>query len=45
MVGFDLQVDSVADLWVAVSNESDIEGEVVDARLAARSVVRSVGCG
>ena len=30
------------DLWVAVSDESNIENKVVDARLAAGSVVRSI---
>jgi len=35
MEGFDLEVDSVTDLQVQVMDESDVEGEVVDARLAA----------
>ena len=40
--GFDLEVDSVAHLWITAMDECDVEGEVVNARLAAGSLVASV---
>ena len=42
MKGFHLEVDSVADLRVPVLDQSDVEGEIVDARPLARFVVRSI---
>jgi len=42
MEGCSLEVDSVADLWVTVLDESNVEDEVVAARIAAGSVVGSV---
>ena len=42
MQGFELEVDFVTDLRVTVSGESDVKEEVVDARLAAGSIVGSV---
>jgi len=35
MKGFNLEIDSVTDLQVAVSDESKVEDKVVDVRLAA----------
>jgi len=42
MEGFDVEVDSVVDLRVAVSEESNVEDEVVDARLADGFVAGSI---
>ena len=36
MEGFDLEVDSVADLRVAVLDESNVKDDIADARLVAR---------
>jgi len=41
MEGCSLEVDSVADLWVTVLDESNVEDEVVAARIAAGSVAGS----
>jgi len=42
MEELELEVNFVVDLWVAVFDESNVEEEVVDTLLAARSVVGSV---
>ena len=38
-----MEVDSIADLWVIVSDEFDVEKGVADATLAAGFTVGSVG--
>ena len=42
MEEYDIETESIADLCVALSDESNIDDEVVDARLAAGSVVRYI---